>query len=107
MRRTVPAGWSHGGTWAPLADINLSNVDQLEIAWTWKPDELPNQESQTGPGSVEAMPLMIDTVVSLSTMYNRFRSALNPMTLAVNGRTIDAVAEPDASLAAFAWPDDE
>ena len=53
------------------------------------------------------MPLMIDTVVSLSTMYNRFRSALNPMTLAVNGRTIDAVAEPDASLAAFAWPDDE
>ena len=31
--------------YSPLADINTANVDQLEIAWTWEPNELPNQES--------------------------------------------------------------
>ena len=54
-----------------LDDINRTNVDRLEIAWTWEPGELPLQEFGTRPGSFEATPLMIDNVVYLSTMYTR------------------------------------
>ena len=54
-----------------LDDINLTNVEQLEIAWTWEPNELPSQEFGTRPGSFEASPVMIDNVVYLSTMYTR------------------------------------
>ena len=58
--------------YSPLADINTANVnDQLEIAWTWEPNELPNQEFRTRPGSFEATPLMIDNVIYISTMYTR------------------------------------
>ena len=57
--------------YSPVADIDASNVEQLEIAWTWEPNELPNQEFRTRPGSFEAMPLMIDNVIYLSTMYSR------------------------------------
>ena len=52
-------------------DIDLTNVDQLEIAWEWEPGELPLEEFGTRPGSFEATPLMIDNVVYLSTMYTR------------------------------------
>ena len=57
--------------YSPIADIDASNVEQLEIAWTWEPNELPNQEFRTRPGSFEAMPLMIDNVIYVSTMYTR------------------------------------
>ena len=57
--------------YSPVADIDVSNVEQLEIAWTWEPNELPNQEFRTRPGSFEAMPLMIDNVIYVSTMYTR------------------------------------
>ncbi len=57
--------------YSPIADIDASNVEQLEIAWTWEPNELPNQEFRTRPGSFEAMPLMIDNVIYVSTMYSR------------------------------------
>ena len=57
--------------YSQLADIDASNVDQLEVAWTWEPNELPNQEFRTRPGSFEVMPLMIDNVVYVSTMYTR------------------------------------
>ena len=57
--------------YSPLADIDVSNVERLEVAWTWEPNELPNQEFRTRPGSFEATPLMIDDVVYVSTMYTR------------------------------------
>ena len=57
--------------YSPLDDIDRSNVDQLVVAWTWDPNELPNQEYRTRPGSFEVTPLMIDNVVYLSTMYTR------------------------------------
>ena len=57
--------------YSPVADIDVSNVEQLEIAWAWEPNELPNQEFRTRPGSFEAMPLMIDNVIYVSTMYTR------------------------------------
>ena len=57
--------------YSPLDDINVSNVSGLEVAWTWEPNEMPNQEFGTRPGSFEATPLMIDDVVYVSTMYTR------------------------------------
>ena len=69
--------WSYVGAdqaaskYSPLTDINRSNVDQLEVAWTWEPNELPSQEFGVRPGSFEVMPLMIDNVVYVSTMFAR------------------------------------
>ncbi|MCY4121927.1 MAG: PQQ-binding-like beta-propeller repeat protein [Acidobacteria bacterium] len=57
--------------YSALADIDASNVERLEVAWTWEPNELPNREFQTRPGSFEVMPLMIDNIVYVSTMYSR------------------------------------
>ena len=57
--------------YSPLTDINRSNVDQLEVAWTWEPNELPSQEFGVRPGRFEVMPLMIDNVVYVSTMFAR------------------------------------
>ena len=68
--RYVGAEQSHT-KYSPVDDINLTNVDQLEIAWEWEPGELPLEEFGTRPGSFQAMPLMIDNVVYLSTMYTR------------------------------------
>ena len=68
--RYVGAEQSHT-KYSAVDDINLTNVDQLEIAWEWEPGELPLEEFGTRPGSFEAMPLMIDDVVYLSTMYTR------------------------------------
>ncbi len=68
--RYVGAEQSHT-KYSVVDDINLANVDQLEIAWEWEPGELPLEEFGTRPGSFEAIPLMIDNVVYLSTMYTR------------------------------------
>ena len=54
-----------------LADINRSNVRDLEIAWQWDPDEMPLPEHNARPGSFEATPLMIDDTLYLPTMYSR------------------------------------
>ncbi len=56
---------------SPLADINASNVGRLEIAWEWQPGERPNAEYGTRPGPFQAMPLMIENVLFVTTMYNR------------------------------------
>ena len=68
--RYVGAEQSHT-KYSQVDDINPTNVDQLEIAWEWEPGELPLEEFGTRPGSFQAMPLMIDNVVYLSTMYTR------------------------------------
>ena len=56
---------------SPAAQITPANVDQLEVAWTWEPNEMPLPEYGTRPGSFETTPLMIDNVLYLSTMYTR------------------------------------
>ena len=65
--------------YSSAGDIDRSNVSELELAWTWEPNELPNREFNTRPGSFEATPLMIDGVLYLSTMYTRV-VALNAAT---------------------------
>ena len=65
-----------GGTqahtkYSPLADINRSNVDELEIVWSWDPNEQPLPELGARPGRFQASPLMIDGTLYFPTMYSR------------------------------------
>ena len=57
--------------YSTLADINRSNVSELDIVWQWDPDERPLPEYGARPGSFEATPLMIDKTLYFSTMYSR------------------------------------
>ena len=57
--------------YSALADIDRSNVADLEIAWQWDPNEMPLPEYGARPGSFEATPLMIDNTLYFSTMYSR------------------------------------
>jgi len=51
--------------------VTPENVDQLRVAWTWRPDERPRPEFGTVPGNFTSTPLMIDDTVYVSTNYNR------------------------------------
>ena len=53
-----------------LAGIDSTNVDRLEIAWRWDPNEMPLPEYGARPGSFEATPLMIDGTLYFPTMYS-------------------------------------
>ncbi|MYI75314.1 MAG: hypothetical protein F4057_08350, partial [Acidobacteria bacterium] len=44
--------------YSALEDVNLSNVGELEIAWTWDAGETPLPDAR--PGGFQATPLMID-----------------------------------------------
>src|SRR5947199_1846019 len=68
--------WPHTGSapsqtkYSTAADISPSNVGQLDLAWQWRPKELPLPD-QTQPGNFQATPLMVDNVLYLSTPFNR------------------------------------
>src|SRR5499427_8889564 len=73
-------GGDQAGTkYSPLADINASNVQRLEIAWQWKHWETPLKEYDTTPGFFEATPLMVDGVLYVTTPYNNI-AALDAVT---------------------------
>ena len=57
--------------YSSLADINASNVHELEQVWMWEHGEHPLSEFETRPQRFEATPLMIDNVLYLSTPYHR------------------------------------
>ncbi len=84
---------------SPLADINASNVGRLEIAWEWQPGERPNAEYGTRPGPFQAMPLMIENVLYVTTMYNRV-VALD----AANGRPVRSFGENGRVLLTDEFP---
>jgi quinoprotein glucose dehydrogenase len=52
-------------------EITAANVGELEIAWTWEPNETPLEQFGTSPGQFQATPIMVDGVLYLSTMYTR------------------------------------
>jgi quinoprotein glucose dehydrogenase len=65
-------GGDQGATrYASIADINRSNVTNLQVAWTWKPGEQALPEFGTQPGTFQNTPVMIDDVLYVSTPYNR------------------------------------
>ena len=68
--RYVGADQAH--TKYSIADeITAANVDQLEIAWQWEPNEMPMPEIGARPSSFQATPIMLDNVLYVSTAYNR------------------------------------
>ena len=52
-------------------EITVANVGELEIVWTWEPNETPLEEYGTRPGPFQATPIMVGDVLYLSTMYTR------------------------------------
>ncbi|MDO8631213.1 MAG: hypothetical protein Q7R41_12040, partial [Phycisphaerales bacterium] len=78
QRRSLPmVEWSYVGgdqgvtRYSTLADINTTNVSQLQLAWEWKSPDRPMPEFKTFPGGFNSTPLMIGNVVYVSTNYNR------------------------------------
>ena len=56
--------------YSAAADINLSNVGQLEIAWKWDPAEAVREDGIRGD-AFQGTPLMIDNVLYLPTSMQR------------------------------------
>ena len=69
--------WPHyggdpGGTkYSPLDEVNRGNVSRLRVAWEWKTGEKALADFRTRPGNFQATPLMIGSILYLSTPYNR------------------------------------
>ena len=57
--------------YSSLADIDASNVHELEQVWSWEHGETPLVEYETRPDAFEVAPLMIDNTLYLSTPYNQ------------------------------------
>jgi quinoprotein glucose dehydrogenase len=80
-----PVEWPYVGadqanTRSSLSDaVTPANVDQLAVAWTWRPEERAREEFGTVPGAFASTPIMIDDTVYVSTNYNRV-AALDPDT---------------------------
>jgi len=68
--------WPYAGSepsqtkYSAAADITPSNVNQLALAWQWRPNERALSDG-TQPGNFQGTPLMIDDVLYLSTSFNR------------------------------------
>src|SRR5262249_2823857 len=75
-QRQIMIEWPHTGSapsqtkYSTAADISPSNAGQLDLAWQWRPKELPLPD-KTQPGNFQATPLMVDNVLYLSTPFNR------------------------------------
>ena len=71
------AGWPFVGSdpahtkYSAAEEITASNVGDLEIAWTWEPNEAPLEKYGTQPGPFQATPITVDGILYLSTMYTR------------------------------------
>ena len=68
--------------YSALEDITAANVDRLEIAWRWRPEERALPEYGTVPGNFTSTPIMIDNVIYVTSNYNRV-AALDAETGAV------------------------
>ena len=72
-----PIEWRYVGAdqahtkYSTADEITAANVDQLEIAWQWEPNEMPMPELGARPSSFQATPIMLDNVLYVSTAYNR------------------------------------
>jgi quinoprotein glucose dehydrogenase len=67
----VYGGDAGGSKYSPAADIDVTNVARMGVAWEWKTGEKALQTFGTRPGNFQTTPLMIDNVLYFSTPYNR------------------------------------
>lgn len=82
------SGWRYyggdagGSRYSSLSQINRDNVEQLQIAWTYRTGEMSHEESSvdnqtgcaqchTGDSKFEATPVLADGRLYLSTPWNR------------------------------------
>lgn len=73
-------GGDQANTRSSEADqVTRDNVDQLEVAWTWHPEDRARPEYGTVPGGFTSTPIMIDGTLYVSSNYNRV-AALDPVT---------------------------
>ena len=79
----TPSGDPGAMRWSPLGDVNRANVNQLEVAWTWRTGEravaaAPGQKPAR-PGQFQASPVVIGDTMYVSTPYAAV-AALNART---------------------------
>src|SRR5258708_1808130 len=65
------AGDLTGSHYSALTDINVSNVNQLQIAWEWSVNDPIMPQFNAAPGPFQSTPLMIDNVVYFTTPYGK------------------------------------
>jgi quinoprotein glucose dehydrogenase len=66
-----------GGRYSALDQINRTNVDRLEVAWTYHSGDLSDYGSDLGPSSLEVTPILANDLLYLCTPFNRI-IALDP-----------------------------
>ena len=70
-------GWPFVGSdqahtkYSVAGEITAANVGELEIVWSWEPNETALEEYGTRPGPFQATPIMVGDTLYLSTMYTR------------------------------------
>ena len=74
-----PAGDQAASHYSPLDQITPANVNQLRVAWEWRPNEKDLPQFGTRPGAFQASPIVVDNVMYVSTMYYGV-AALDPAT---------------------------
>ena len=80
-----PIEWRHWGgdaaqtKYSTAADITTANVQNLELAWTWRTVDRAMPEHDIRPAGFETTPLMIDDVLYVNTSFHRI-VALDPDT---------------------------
>ena len=57
--------------YSPADVVTPENVDQLQVAWTWRPEDRARPEFGTVPGNFTSTPIMVDGTVYVSSNYNR------------------------------------
>lgn len=83
--QTVPQAieWRYWGgdaaqtKYSTAADITPANVENLELAWTWRTVDRAIPDHDIRPGGFETTPLMIDNVLYVTTSFHRI-VALDP-----------------------------
>jgi quinoprotein glucose dehydrogenase len=66
-----------GGRYSALEQINLTNVDELEVAWTYHSGDLSDYGSALGPSSLQVTPILANDLLYICTPFNRI-IALDP-----------------------------
>ncbi len=86
-------GGSPGGSqFSPLTQINLTNVERLEVAWSYHTGDIAGASRQSDPTTFEANPILVNDALYICSAFNRV-IALEPDT----GREIWAF-DPQADL---------
>ena len=68
-----------GGRYSALTQINRGNVGELEVAWTHRSGDVSDYESELGPSSFQATPILANGLLYICTPFNRV-IALQPAT---------------------------